>query len=85
MDVEVVLPLLVDVLAVAPEVVVAVPGIMLALTVPRMPTPAMAPKARPAVRRFSSLVAASRASILLSVMFSFSIIPTLAPCTGPLL
>jgi hypothetical protein len=57
-------PELVDVLAVAPEEVVEFPGIVYALTVPRMPTPATAVKARPAVRRFSILVAASRAWIL---------------------
>ena len=73
------LPVLVDVLAVAPEETVAAPGMVYALTVPRMPTPAMAPNARPAVRRFSILVAASRVRILLSVILSLSMISTVAP------
>ena len=80
-----VVPEAVDVLAVAPEEVAAVPGIVLALTAPRMPTPAMAPNASPAVRRLSILVAASRAWILLSGMFSFSMIPTVPCSTGCLL
>jgi hypothetical protein len=72
----------VAVLAVAPDEVVAVPGIVYALTAPRTPTPAMAPNASPAVRRFSIRVAASRARILLSVALSFSMFPTVACCTG---
>jgi hypothetical protein len=75
----------IDVLAVAPEEVAVVPGIVEALTAPRMPTPAMAPKARPAVSRWSILVAASRAWILPFVMFSLSMIPTVARCTGSFL
>jgi hypothetical protein len=73
-DVEVV-PEDVAVLAVAPEDVAAVPGIVYALTAPRRPTPATAPKASPAVRRLSVLVAASRARIRLSEMFLFSMTP----------
>jgi hypothetical protein len=46
-----------------------------------MPTPATAPKARPAVIRCSILVAASRAWILLSVILSLSMISTVAPGT----
>jgi hypothetical protein len=42
----------------------AVPGIVLALTAPRMPTPATAAKAAPAVRRLSMDSALSRARIL---------------------
>jgi hypothetical protein len=42
------------------------PGIVLALTAPRMPTPAMAAKAAPAVRRLSIDRARSRARILSS-------------------
>ena len=80
-DVEVV-PEDVAVLAVAPEDVAAVPGIVYALTAPRRPTPATAPKASPAVRRLSVLVAASRARIRLSVMFLFSMIPTLPRRAG---
>jgi hypothetical protein len=72
----------VAVLAMAPDEVAAVPGFVYALAAPRMPTPAIAPKARPAVRRLSVLVAASRARILVSVVFSFSMIPTMACCTG---
>jgi hypothetical protein len=72
----------VPVVAVAPVEVAAVPGIVYALTAPRMPTPAIAPNAMPAVRRLRVLVAASRARILESVMFSFSMIPTMACCTG---
>jgi hypothetical protein len=71
----------VAVLAVAPEEVAAVPGIVYALTAPRRPTPATAPKASPAVKRLSVLVAASRARIRLSVVFSFSMIPTVTRCT----
>jgi len=63
------------VLAVAPVELVVVPGIVYALTAPRSPTPATAPKANPAVRRLSVLVARSRAWIRLSVMLSFSMIP----------
>jgi hypothetical protein len=79
-DVEVV-PDDVEVLALAPVEVVAVPGMVYALTAPRRPTPATAPKARPAVRRLSILVAASRAWILVPFIFSFSMIPTVACCT----
>lgn len=64
----------VEVLATAPDEVVVVPGIVYALTAPKRPTPAIAPKARPAVIRLSILVAASRARILLSFMLSLSTI-----------
>lgn len=50
--------------AAAVDEVVAVPGIVLALTAPRMPTPATAAKAAPAVRRLSMDSALSRARIL---------------------
>jgi hypothetical protein len=79
--VEDVVPEDVAVAAVAPDEVVAVPGIVYALTAPRMQTPAIAPKARPAVSRLSVLVAMSRARILVSEMFSFSMLSTMACCT----
>jgi hypothetical protein len=69
-------PVDVELLAMAPDDVVVVPGIVYALTAPRRPTPATAPKASPAVRRLSVLVAASRAWIRLSPILSFSMIPT---------
>lgn len=71
----------VEALAVAPDDVAAVPGIVYALTAPRRPTPAIAPKASPAVIRLSILVAASRARILLSVMSPFSMVLTVADAT----
>jgi hypothetical protein len=80
-EVDEVLPELVGVLAVAPEEVAVLPGMVDALTVPRMPTPARAQNASPAVRRFSILVAASRAWILLSVVLPLSMTPTVARCT----
>ena len=49
------------------------PGIVSALTVPKMPTPATAAKAMPAVIWFSRVSARSRAWILASAAFVFSI------------
>src|SRR4029077_12477187 len=45
------------------------PGIVAALTALNTPTPAMAARAAPVVRRFSVRIAASRARILVSVSF----------------
>ena len=62
-------------LAVAPEEEEAdTPGMVSALTVPKMPTPATAAKAMPVVTWFSSDRARSRAWILASAEFVFSMV-----------
>lgn len=63
-------------LAVAPEEEdeEATPGIVSALTVPKTPTPATAAKAMPAVIWFSRESARSRAWILASAAFVFSMV-----------
>jgi hypothetical protein len=63
-------------LAVAPEEdeEAETPGIVRALTVPNTPTPATAAKAMPAVIWFSRMSARSRARILASAAFVFSIV-----------
>ena len=50
------------------------PGIVSALTVPKTPTPATAAKAMPAVNWFSRESARSRAWILASAAFVFSMV-----------
>jgi len=45
------------------------PGMVAALTALKTPTPAMAARAAPVVRRFSVRIAASRTRILVSVSF----------------
>jgi hypothetical protein len=75
---------------VEPEGVVAcvvdeTPGIVLALTAPSRPTPAIAPKTRPAVSRLSIRVAASRARILVAVVVSISMVLRLPRGTGSFL
>ena len=74
---DVVEPLAVAALAVAPDAVdeeAETPGMVSALTVPRIPTPAMAAKAMPAVMLFNSESALSRARILASADFVFSMV-----------
>jgi hypothetical protein len=66
----------VEVLAVAP-VSLATPGRVYALTPLTIPIDARAPKATPAVSRFSRRVATSRARIRGSVVVSFSMVITL--------
>jgi hypothetical protein len=69
-------PEVVETEAVAP--VETVPGIVYALSVPRRPTPAIAPKARLAVSRLSIRFASSRARILVSFILSVSMFVILA-------
>jgi hypothetical protein len=57
----------------------AVPGMVRALTVPKMPTPATAAKATPAVRRLSRDRALSRARILASEGFVCSMLVRMLP------
>jgi Trk K+ transport system NAD-binding subunit len=57
----------------------AVPGMVSALTVPKMPTPATAAKATPAVRRLSRDRALSRARILASEGFVCSMLVRMLP------
>ena len=61
------------------------PGIVVALTVPRIPTPATAAKAMTAVRLFSSDSARSRARILASAeLVSFMVIRLRSPSQSSL-
>jgi len=69
-------------LAVAPEEDEAdTPGMVSALTVPKMPTPATAAKAMPAVTWFNSDRARSRAWILASAAFVFSMVARVRSAT----
>jgi hypothetical protein len=78
-ELEVLEPTAAAALAEVPEVVdegeeLETPGIVIALTVPRIPTPATAAKAMTAVKLFSSESARSRARILASADFVFSMV-----------
>jgi hypothetical protein len=69
-----------DVLVAAPDdEEAAVPGMVRALTVPKMPTPARAAKAKPAVSRLSKDRALSRARILASEGFARSMLVRMLP------
>jgi len=57
------------------------PGMVRALTVPKMPTPARAARATPAVRLLSKDMALSRALILASADFVFSMLVKLRPAS----
>ena len=61
------------------ELGVEEPGIVSALTTARPPTPASAPNAKPAVRRFSLRRAASRALVLAWIVFSLGISKACCP------
>jgi hypothetical protein len=68
---------------VAVAVEVEVPGIVSALTTARPPTPANAPTATPAVRRFSLRSAASRAFALAWIGFLLSMLESLVLASKP--
>lgn len=57
------------------------PGMVSALTAPKMPTPATLTTAMPAVMLLSSDTARSRARILLSAAFVFSMLTRLRPAS----
>jgi hypothetical protein len=67
------------VVAAVPDDEAAVPGIVRALTVPKMPTPATAAKAMPVVSRLSRDRALSRARILASEGFVCSMLVRMLP------
>jgi hypothetical protein len=69
------------VVAVAPDDVVLEPGMVMALTVPKMATPATAAKAIPAVSRSSRDRALSRASIRASGVFVPSMLVRMPPAS----
>ena len=63
------------------EVEAETPGMVIALTAPKMPTPATAAKAMPAVMLLSSDSARSRALILTSAALLFSMVTRLRPAS----
>jgi len=67
------------VVAAVPDVEAAVPGMVSAPTVPKMPTPATAAKAMPVVRRLSKDRARSRARIRASEGFVFPMLVRMLP------